>query len=71
MVAIETIDGTHDDEDDESDEQKIDDVLNEVAIGDMGDGVGTEDIGDIDGKLGEVKTASEEAGDRHNDIVDK
>ncbi len=45
--------------------------MDEIAVGDVGGSVGAENIGDVNRKSREVETAGEEAGDRHDDIVDK
>lgn len=71
MLAIHAVDKAHDNENSEGDNKEIDDVLDEIAVGDMGNGVGAEDIGNVDGEVGEIETASEEASDRHNHIIDK
>ncbi len=71
LFAIELIKHFDEDENGEGDEQEIDDILEEVAVGDMGGGVGAEEIGDVDGKGREIETAGEEAGDRHDDVVNE
>ncbi len=70
FFAIETVHHFDDNKDSEGDDEKIDDVLDKIAIGNMGDGVGTEEVGNVDGEGREVGTASEKASDRHNDVVD-
>lgn len=35
----------------------------------MGDGVGAEDVGNINGERTEIGTASDKGGDRHNDVI--
>ena len=71
VLAVHAIDKTDDNEDREGDDEEIDDVLEKIAVGDVGDGVGTEEIGDVEGKGREVETASNKAGDRHDHVVDK
>lgn len=45
--------------------------MEEVTVGDVGGGVGAEDVGDVEGEFGEVEAAGEKAGDWHDDVVDK
>lgn len=45
--------------------------MDEVAVGDVSGGVGTEEVGDVDSEGREVETTGEEAGDRHDDVVDE
>lgn len=71
MLAVHTVDESNNDEDSEGNDEEIDDVLKEIAIGDMGDGVGTENIGDIKGEGGKIEATGKETGDRHNHIVHK
>lgn len=71
LRTIEFIHGADNNEDDEGDEKEVDDVLKEVAVGDVGDGVGSEEVRNVESKAGKVETAGEEAGDGHDDIVDE
>ncbi len=45
--------------------------MEEVAVGDVGDGVGAEDVRDVEGEAREIKAAGEETRDRHDNIVDE
>lgn len=69
--AVEAVHGAHNDENSEGDDEEINDVLDEIAVSDVGDGVGTEDVGDVNGQGREVEAAGEEAGDGHDDVIDK
>ena len=69
--AIELVHSADNDENDEGDEKEVDDVLEEVPVGDMGDRVGAEEVRDVEGEARKVETAGEKAGDWHDDIVDK
>lgn len=69
--AVELVHGADDDEDNKSDEKKVDDVLEEVAVGDMSDGVGAEEVRNIESEARKVETAGEEAGNWHDDVVDE
>ena len=71
MLAVHAIDETDDNENCEGDDEKIDDILEEIAVGDVGDGVGAEEIGDVKGKGREVETASDKTGNRHNHVINK
>lgn len=71
LSTVELVHSFDDDEDGESDDEEVDDVLDEVAVSDVGDGVGAEDIRNVDREGGEIKTAGQEAGDGHDDVVDK
>ncbi len=71
LGAVEAVHGFDDDEDSESDNEEIDDVLDEIAIGDVGDGVGAKDIRNINRERGKVKTAGEQTSDRHDNVVDE
>ncbi len=55
----------------ESNNEKVDNVLDEVTVSDVGGGFGAEDVWDINGEAREVKAASNEASDRHNNVVDE
>lgn len=69
--AVELVHGADDDEDDEGDEEEVDDVLEEVTIGDVGDGIGAEEVRNIESEARKVEAAGEEAGDWHDDVVDE
>jgi len=71
LIAVELVESFDNDEDGECDDEEIDDILNKITISDMGDGVGTKDVRNIDRKRGEIGTTSEEASDGHNDVIDK
>lgn len=71
MFAIHAVDESNDNKDSESDDKEIDDVLKKIAVGDMSNSVGAEDVGDIKRKSGKIEAAGEEAGDRHNHIIDE
>lgn len=65
------IHGFDDEENHPSDDEELDDVLNEVAVSDDGFGVSAEEIRNADGELSEVGAAHEKADDGHNDVVDE
>lgn len=71
MFAVHTVDEFDDDEDSEGDNDEVDDILEEVAISDVSDGIGAKEIGDVDREGREIETAGDEAGDWHNHVVDK
>ena len=70
LIAVELVESFDNDEDGECDDEEIDDILDKITISDMGDGVGTKDVRNIDRKRGEIGTTSEEASDGHNDVID-
>lgn len=45
VLAIHAVDEADDDEDSKGNNQEIDDVLDEVSVGDMSDSVSAEDVG--------------------------
>lgn len=69
--AVEFVHGADNNEDNEGNEEKVDDVLEEVAVSDVGDGVGTEEVWDVEGETREVETAGEETRNRHDDVVNE
>lgn len=69
--AIKLVHGADNNEDDEGDEKEVNDVLKEVAVGDVSDGVGSEKVRNVESEAGKVETAGEEAGDWHDDVVDE
>lgn len=71
LVAIKLVEGFDNDEDGECDDKEVNDILNKITISDMGDGVSTKNIRNIDGERGEIGTTSEEASDGHDDVIDK
>lgn len=71
FLAVELVYGTDDNKDNEGNDEKINDVLDEIAIGDMGGGIGAEDVWYVDSEGREVETAGEEAGNGHDDVVDE
>lgn len=70
FFAIEAVHHFDDNKDSEGDDEEIDDVLNKIAISDVSDGVGTEEVGNVDGEGREVGTTSKKASNGHNDVVD-
>ena len=69
--AVEFVHGADNDEDDEGNEKEVDNVLKEVTVGDVSDGVSSEKVRNVESKAGKIETAGEEAGDWHDDIVDE
>lgn len=69
MFAIHAIDKSDNNKDSKSNNKKVDDVLEEIAIGNMGDSVGAENVRDVDRESGKIKTTSKETGDGHDHIV--
>lgn len=69
--TVEFVHGADNNEDNEGNEEKVDDVLEEVTVSDVSDRVGAEEVWDVEGKTREVKTAGEEARNRHDDVVNK
>lgn len=69
--AVKFIHGADNNEDGERDNKKVNDVLKKVTIGNMGNGIGTKDIGDVDCKCRKVEATSEEASDWHDDVVNE
>lgn len=71
FLAVELVHKFDNDENSKSDDEEIDDILDEITVGDMSGSIGTEEIGDIDREGRKVKTAGEEASNRHNNIIDE
>lgn len=71
VFAVHAVDEFDNDKDSESNNEEIDDVLQEVAISDVGNGIGAEEIRNVDREGGEIETTGEEAGNRHNHVVDE
>lgn len=69
--AVKFIHGADNNEDGECDNKKVNDVLKKVTIGNMSNGIGAEDIGDVDCKCRKVEATSEEASDWHDDVVNE
>lgn len=65
------VDKADEDEDREGDDEKVDDVLDEIAVGDAGVAVAAEDVGDGEGEGGEVGAAEEETDEGHEDVGDE
>lgn len=71
LFLLEMIDETDKEEDGESDDEKVDNVLNEVAVGDAGVVVATENVGDGKDERGEVGTTEKNADKRHENVGDE
>lgn len=71
MFTIHAIDESDDNENSKSDNEEVDNVLEEVAVGDMSDRVGSKDIRDVKRKGGKIESAGEETSDGHNHVIYK
>ena len=71
FCAVEFVHGADNNKDNKGYEEKVDDILDEVAVGDVGDRVGAKEVRDVEGEAGKVETAGEKTGDWHDDIIDK
>lgn len=71
LFAVEAVHGADDEKDNEGDDEEVDDVLDEITVSDSCDGIGAEDVGNVDRKGGEIEAASEETGNGHDNVVDK
>lgn len=71
VLAVHTVDKFDDNEDGEGNNDEVDNILEEVAISNVGNGISAEEIRDVDREGGEIKTAGDEAGDGHDHVIDK
>lgn len=69
--AIELVHGLDDNEDDEGNEKEINDILDEIAVGDVSDAIRPENVGNIDSKRRKIEATSNETRDRHNNVIDE
>lgn len=68
---MEVVDDFNHEEDDKSNDEEVDNILDEIAIGNDGLIASAEEVGDSDGELGEVDAASDEPDNWHDDVVYK
>lgn len=54
MGAVKSIHGFDDNKDSKSNDEKINDVLDEISVSDMSNGVSSENVGNIDGEGGKI-----------------
>lgn len=71
FLTVEAVHHLDDEEDSEGNNEEIDDILDKVAVSDVGGRVGTEEVGNVDGESRKVETAGEKTSDRHDDVVDE
>lgn len=69
--AVELVHSADYDEDDKSNEEEVNNVLEEVSVGNVSNRIGAEEVWDIESEARKIKTTSEKTRDRHNDVVDK
>lgn len=69
--AVDIINHADENEDDESNGEEINDVLNEIANGDMSGSVGAEEIWNVDREGVKIKAAESQASDRHENVIDE
>lgn len=69
-MTVEAVNSANDDKNYESNEQEINYVLNEIAVGDVGYGVSAKNIRNINGETSKIKAAGEQAANRHDNIID-
>lgn len=69
--AVEAIHGFDEEEEDPSNNEELDDALNEFAIGNGGFVVKTEKVVNVDGEIVEIYAAGEQTDDRCDDIINE
>ena len=68
---MEVVDDFDHEEDDKGDDEEVNNILDEIAIGDDSLIASAEEVGDSDGELGKVDAASDEPDNWHDDVIDK
>lgn len=71
LAAVQTVERADNDENSEGDEEEVDDVLDKVAISDVSSRFGAEEVRYVDSEFREVEAASKEAGNWHDNVIDK